>query len=291
MRVVDPHVHFWDVEGVAPPWVVDPTEVYSGDNRRLPRRFTVKELTADAEGIEVVKVVNVEAIPSDPVAETRWLQALADETGYPQGIIAGADLSRPDAGTLLARHAEVRNVRGVRQILNVHKNSRYDYVGRHYMREPSWRANLGLLAKYRLSFDLQIYPSQMGTAADLAAEHPALTFILNHGGMCVDRTRRGWREWREGLRRLATCANVAVKISGLAMFDHGWTVESLRPYALEPLDAFGVERCMFASNFPVDGLHSSYGALWQAYAEIIADASAAEREALFVRNAERYYRI
>jgi predicted TIM-barrel fold metal-dependent hydrolase len=75
------------------------------------------------------------------------------------------------------------------------------------------------------------------------------------------------------------------------MFDHRWTVESLRPYVLETIEAFGVDRCMFASNFPIDGLHSSYGALWQAYAETVADASAAEREALFLRNAERYYRI
>ncbi len=291
MRIVDPHVHFWDLREVAPPWLANPKEVYSGDNRKLPRRFTSTELRASTPGVEVLKVVHVETIPVDPLAETRWVQRLADEGGYPQGIVASADFSRPDAETLLGAHVQARNVRGIRQILNVHSDPRYDYVGRHYMQEPKWRANLRLLAKFKLSFDLQIYPSQAATAARLAVENPDITFILNHTGMCVDRNRRGWREWREGLRALATCANIAAKISGLAMFDHAWTVESLRPYVLETIEAFGIERCMFASNFPIDGLHSSYGALWRAYAEIVADTSEAEREALFVRNAERYYRI
>jgi predicted TIM-barrel fold metal-dependent hydrolase len=93
------------------------------------------------------------------------------------------------------------------------------------------------------------------------------------------------------MRKLAACANVAVKISGLAMFDHQWTVESLRPYVLETIDAFGVERAMFASNFPVDRLFGSYEALWNAYASIVGGVSEAERDALFVRNAERLYRI
>jgi len=84
---------------------------------------------------------------------------------------------------------------------------------------------------------------------------------------------------------------VYVKISGLAMFDHQWTVESLRPYVLETIDAFGAERAMFASNFPVDRLFGSYTDLWHAYAAIVEGASVAEKEALFCGNAERFYRI
>lgn len=90
---------------------------------------------------------------------------------------------------------------------------------------------------------------------------------------------------------LATCENTVIKVSGLAMFDHDWSVESFRPYVLEAIDAFGAGRCMFASNFPVDGLHSSYAALWSAYAEIVSGASQTEREQLLVKNAVRYYRL
>ena len=110
--------------------------------------------------------------------------------------------------------------------------------------------------------------------------------------MFVDRgSVAGWREWRDGLRALAAASNVAIKLSGMGMVDHRWTVESLRPYALEAIDAFGAERAMFASNFPVDRLYGSYAALWRAFEAIVADMSAAERDALFRRNAERIYRI
>ncbi|NKF24218.1 amidohydrolase family protein [Solimonas marina] len=291
MKVIDTHVHFWDIDAVPVPWLTPAGEAYSGDNRKLPTRYTDVELLAGAGDVDVLKIVNVEAKSGDPLAETRWLQHLAERAGHPDAIVAMVDLSAADAAEQLAQHARSPNLRGIRQILNVHADPVYDYVGRHYMAEPQWRANLSALAAHGLSFDLQIYPSQAALAAELAAENADIMFILNHAGMCVDRHRAGWREWREGLRRLAAQRNVVTKISGLAMFDHHWTIESLRPYVLETIEAFGPERCMFASNFPVDGLHAGYAATWHAYAEIVADASGAERDAMFVGNAERYYRI
>jgi predicted TIM-barrel fold metal-dependent hydrolase len=84
---------------------------------------------------------------------------------------------------------------------------------------------------------------------------------------------------------------VAVKLSGLAMFDHQWSLESFRPYVLESIDAFGPERCMFASNFPIDRLHAQYAPLWRTYDAIVAGAPEAQRAALLAENATRYYRL
>jgi len=241
--------------------------------------------------------VHVEANhdPADPVEETRWLQSIADRPasrGMPDAIVAAVDLSAANAPEMLEAHASFANTRGIRQILNVHENKLFDYVGRHFMREPQWREHFALLRRYDMSFDLQLYPSQMEEAAALARAHADTIFIVNHAGMFVDRNGvAGYRAWREGMRMLAGCRNVAVKISGLAMFDHQWSVESLRPYVLETIDTFGVERAMFASNFPVDRLFGSYQDLWHAYASIVDGASDAEKEALFCRNAERFYRI
>jgi predicted TIM-barrel fold metal-dependent hydrolase len=281
----------WDLGRVNLPWLSPAGDAYSGDNRLLPRKFTPSELRAAAGDIEVLKIINVEANPQDAVAETRWLQSVADETGYPQGIVAMLDLSQPDAATTLEALALSPNLRGIRQILNVHANPRYDYVSRHYMQESEWRANLRLLAKHQLSFDLQIYPSQVPFAAEVIRANPDISFVLNHAGMWVDRTLSGWREWRNGLRLLSDLDNVTAKISGLVMFDHDWTVESLRPSVLEAIDAFGVERAFFASNFPIDGLHASYTQLWHTYADIVAGISPQEQHALFVTNAERVYRV
>lgn len=312
LQVVDPHVHFWDIDTHHYPWLAKPGVSFVGDARELAHNYVVADLVRDAGeagaadetgSLEVLKVVHVEANhdPADPVEETRWLQSLADDArehegraggGWPNGIVAAADLSRPDAPEILAAHAAFANTRGIRQILNVHANPLYDYVGRHYLRDDTWRRHFALLARHGLSFDLQLYPSQMEEAAALARAHPDIPVIVNHAGMFVDRNSvAGYRAWREGMRALAGCPNVAVKISGLAMFDHEWTVESLRPYVLQTLDTFGVERAMFASNFPVDRLFGSYRALWRAYADIVSGASESERAALFRTNAEKIYRI
>lgn len=307
MQVVDPHVHFWDLETHHYPWLVHPRTSFVGDAKLLRHDYLPSDLQRDAGSVDILKVVHVEANhdPADSVEETRWLQSLADSAereeegrtlggAFPNGIVAAADLSAPsgEVEAILASHASFANTRGIRQILNVHADPLYGYVDRHFMRDPVWRANFALLERYRLSFDLQIYPSQMQEAVELARLYPNTPFILNHAGMFVDRdSLNGYRAWRDGLRELAACPNVTVKISGLAMFDHRWTIESLRPYALEAIDAFGVERAMFASNFPVDRLFGTYEDLWAAYARIVLGASVDERTALFQGTAERIYRI
>jgi predicted TIM-barrel fold metal-dependent hydrolase len=297
MQVVDSHIHLWDLKTHRYPWLENPGVSFVGDARDLKHDYLLDDLLREAGDIDVLKLVHVEANhdPADPVEETRWLQTIADRKesrGMPNAIVAAVDLSSPDAPGLLEAHASFANTRGIRQILNVHENKLFDYVGRHFMREPQWREHFGLLRRHDMSFDLQLYPSQMEEAAALARAHGDTLIIVNHAGMFVDRSSvAGYRAWREGLRMLAQCRNVVVKISGLVMFDHQWSVESLRPYVLETIDTFGVERAMFASNFPVDRLFGSYTELWRAYASIVDGASVAEKEALFRGNAERCYRI
>jgi predicted TIM-barrel fold metal-dependent hydrolase len=295
LSVVDPHLHLWDRQAVRYPWLDNAGVAFSGDNRLLPDPYGVSQLRHDAVDVNLQMSVHVEANPENSLSEVRWLQSLADDPangGHPHGIVAYVDLAADEARSRLDELAAHPNLRGIRQILNVHQDAKYDYVGRHFMRESRWRENLSQLARWRWSFDLQLYPSQVDDALAVIDANPGIAFILNHAGMFVDRNSvSGWREWRGALRRMADRSNTAVKISGLAMFDHAWTVESLRPYVLETIDVFGVDRCMFASNFPIDGLHAKYGQLWMAYAAIVADASQADRDALFCDNAIRHYRL
>ncbi|MGE0283146.1 MAG: amidohydrolase [Rhizobiaceae bacterium] len=292
MKIVDPHVHLWDLSTGLYPGLEKPSTGLIGDNTAIARSYLLDELLAEGESeFEIAKVVNVEAFPTDPVEESRVLQRLADRTGVPIAIVAAANLAEPNCQRILESQAAFANVRGIRQVLNVHPNPLYNYVGENYLANMAWRENFGLLARYGMSFDMQLYPHQMAAASGLIAAHPDIQFILNHAGMFVDRTLGGWRQWRDGLRALAGFDNVAVKISGLGMFDHRWTVESFRPYVLEALDAFGARRAMFASNFPVDKLFGSYVALWRAFSQITGDLSVDEHAGLFHANAERIYRI
>lgn len=301
MKVVDPHVHFWTLSTGNYPWLEHPVPNMMGDYSPMAKDFSpshLRSLAAQA-GIELIGVVNVEANPVNPLHETAWLVEQID-TGrmkgdviLPSAISVYVDLSQSDAEEQIrSQLAMSPRVRGVRQILNVHQNSFLDYAGHHYMRDKLWQQNLGLLEKYELLFELQLYPSQMHEAAQLAKCHPELLIVINHGGMYVDRDGpRGWREWRDGLRKLAKESNVIIKLSGYAMLDHEWTMNSIRPLVFEAIDAFGADRCMFASNFPVDGLYASYARVWEAYDHLLLEASSEERSKLFTDNAQHYYQI
>ncbi|WP_277810521.1 amidohydrolase family protein [Chromohalobacter canadensis] len=295
MQVIDAHAHFWNLGLGNQPWLEHPEPNLLGDYRPMARDYGPADLRRESDAIELLGAVHIEADAVDPVKETRWLAGLDDDGDpvLPSALVVGADFSQPDTAQVLEKQLAMSDrVRGVRQILNVHTDPLYDYVGRHFMDEPVWRENFRLLERHGLSFDLQIYPSQMYRAAELADAHYNTLFLLNHAGMYVDRHGvPGWRAWRDGLRRLAARDNVAIKLSGFGMLDHHWTVGSIRPLILEAIDAFGVERCLFASNFPVDSLYARYADVWHAYADIVADASAAEKQALFIDNARRLYRL
>ncbi len=112
-----------------------------------------------------------------------------------------------------------------------------------------------------------------------------------HTGMPVDRDSAGLTQWREGMRRLAGESNVSVKISGLGITDWQWNEASIRAFVLETIDIFGVSRCMFASNFPVDKLYSSFDHLYGSFRRIVSDFPEDERRKLFAENAAAIYRL
>ncbi len=265
-----------------------------GDIRPIATDYLLEDYWADTRNQNVVKSVHVECgwDPSNPVGETEWLQRLADKHGYPHGIVARATLDAPDVEQVLEGHARHKNIRGIRHAINWHPDPAKTYVNNpELIRTKAWRHGFSLLQRFGLSFDLQLYPAQMADAAALARAYPDILIILNHAGMPVDRDKEGIRRWQRGMRELAAAPNVVVKISGLGTVDWNWTVESIRPFVLETIEAFGIPRCMFASNFPVDKLYSDFDTLYSAFREITKHFSVDERQMLFHDNAARYYRL
>jgi predicted TIM-barrel fold metal-dependent hydrolase len=145
--------------------------------------------------------------------------------------------------------------------------------------------------KYKLSFDMQLFHPDMGFGAELLDAHPDVQFIMTHTGLPMQKDEGYLQAWRAGLHLLAQRPNCAMKISGFGFIDRQWTTASIRPLVLETIDIFGPDRCMFASNFPVDKMSREYGAYWKAFEEITRGFSEGERTALFSANAERLYRI
>lgn len=294
MKCVDTHQHLWDLENHSYPWLAETSEQPSAiiDLSRLRRNYLVADYQADIAKHNIVKAVHIDARydENNPVGETAWLQSVADAPdsgGIPHAIVAYANLADENVEALLAAHAEHANLRGIRHILNRDP----DIADRDYLAVDRWCDNFGLLKTYGLSFDLQVYFPQMTAAARLARRYPETQIILNHAGMPHVPGPEGFAGWRMGMRELAACGNVAVKISGLAMTNHDWTTESIRPHVLETIEIFGVERCMFGSNFPVDGLYSSFDELWNAYTTLTQGFSESERAVMFHDNAVRFYRL
>jgi predicted TIM-barrel fold metal-dependent hydrolase len=217
---------------------------------------------------------------ADPVEETRWLQGQADRTGFPHGIVGHCDLAAPDAADVLARHREYANFRGIR-----------DFGQGDYLSDPEWRRGYAQLAEDGLVFCIDVPWQDMPKARAVADDHDGVVMSVDHAGFPRERTDEYFADWKRGMEVLAGAPNAVCKISGLGMCDNRWTVASLRPWVLACIETYGVERCFFGTNWPVDRLYSSYGDVVDAYDEITSDFSDAERTALFSGNAERIFRI
>ncbi len=294
MPIIDPHFHLWDLEKNYYPWLSDGVKPSAfGDYSTINKTYLIDDYLDDAKHQNLVKAVHLDVgyDPSDPVGETRWLQGVADRHGFPHGIVGYADFRKPDVSDLLDGHMQYENFRGIRQSMNFHKDPAKTYLLEpEVSRTAEWRRGFRELERRQLSFDLQIYYWQMQEFLDLASDFPDVQFILNHTGMQVDGPDH-FQGWRESIRILAKAPNVACKISGLGMGDWSWTTETIRPYVEETIEAFGIDRCMFASNFPVDKLFSTYNAIWNAFDEITAGFSKSERLKIFHDNAARLYRL
>ncbi len=291
-RIIDAHHHLWDLDhGYAYPWLQDTGggEGMLGNLAPIAKTYGAADYLADTAGYEVVKSVHIEAVPLDALAETRWLHSIGGP--IPTAIVGRTELNAADAEATIAAHAAFPKLRGIRHIVNWHADPRYSFTPADLLQDTQWLAGYALLGRYGLSFDMQLYPSQMATAADIARRFPNIPMIVNHAGMPIDRDAAGLRLWRDGIKALARLDNVAIKISGLGMVAHDWTAQSIRPFVLEGIEAFGTGRAMFGSNFPVDRLYSNFGTLYGAFEAIVAGFSADEQDRLFRANAERWYRI
>jgi predicted TIM-barrel fold metal-dependent hydrolase len=291
--IVDAHQHFWDPSANYHPWLRDepPIPFRYGDYGAIRRRYLPADYLADAAGFEIAGTVYVETEwdPSDPIGETRWVQALRRETGLPTVAVAQAWLDRPDCASVLQAQAGFDFVRGVRHKPRANRSAGDAAPGG--TTDPAWRAGFARLAPLGLRLDLQTPWWHFGEAARLAADFPETSIIVNHAGLPADRGDAAMQAWRRACTTLAAQPNVAMKLSGIGLRGRPWTVADNRPVVEALLEAFGVERCMVASNFPVDSLCADFGTILGGFREIAValGLDAAAQRALFHDNADRIY--
>jgi predicted TIM-barrel fold metal-dependent hydrolase len=294
---VDAHHHLQNIADNPYPWLTEANvkRPLAGDISGIQKNYLPANLRRDLGAVNLIKSVHIQHgwDPRDPVGETLWLEQQADETGLPSAIVAFADLADPTVGEVLEGHAAYPRVRGIRQILKWHPNPELSFASRPDLTDDQqWRRGYGLLKRFGMSFDAQLFPAQHVGLARLAADFPDTLIIVNHAGMPVDRSSEGTAVWSDGLKRLASLPNVFIKLSGFGLYSgRNWSVDEVGPLLLRIIDIFGAERCMFASNLPVDALYHAPEAITDMFAWIAARVTLSEAKMLLVANAERAYRI
>jgi predicted TIM-barrel fold metal-dependent hydrolase len=159
------------------------------------------------------------------------------------------------------------------------------------MHDATWRRGLDEVRRRGLMFELQVFAGQMSDAVKLVRNYHDVTFILLHAGMLEDRSETGWDHWRAGMRQLAGCPNLAVKLSGLGTFDRACSAERWRPVIEETIDLFGPTRCLFGSNFPIEKLWTNYDRLVGTVRECLSRYSLSEQRAVLHDTAAHLYRL
>jgi predicted TIM-barrel fold metal-dependent hydrolase len=295
LRIVDAHHHLWDLKGpLKYPWLTSGEHAYLGDYSALRRSYLPEEYKRDTALHNVVATVHIEAEcdRSMQVAETRWLTETAARHGMPNAIVAHAWIDTPDAEEIIAQQKAFPLVRGIRTKPIISSGPDKSVRGQpRSLQDPKWRSGLALLEKHGLSWDLRVVWWHLEEAAEVVREHPRLRTALNHTGYPLDRSPEALKVWRRGMEALAACPNVWCKISGLTVPGAPWTLAANRPIIRDAIGIFGADRCMFASNFPVDGLKGTWDYLYSQFKLAVADIPLADRRKLFADNATRFNRL
>jgi len=298
LPIIDAHHHLWQLSGgpLYYPWLQDPQphEFFLGDYSSLKRDYLPPDYRRDAAAHNVVKTVHVEAEcrRDQQVAETRWLTELNALYGMPNAIVAHAWFHTADAEQILAQQKAFPLVRGIRSKPVTSRSPGESVTGAAgSMQDPKWLAGLRLLRKFDLSWDLRVPTWHLEEAAQVVRANPDIPVALNHTGFPWDRSEAGLDLWRRGMKALAASEQVCCKLSCLCLQQGPWDYEDNRQIVLEAIEIFGIERCMFASNFPVDGLRVSYERMFADFKRMTAELSASDRRKLFHDNAARFYRL
>ncbi|MFF4976167.1 amidohydrolase family protein [Streptomyces sp. NPDC001083] len=275
---VDAHHHVWDLSVRDQDWITGP------GLRPLRRDFTVDDLRPEAAAAGIGRTVLVQTVTV--AEETPEFLALAESSELIAGVVGWTDLTRPDVADELARLRELpggHRLKGIRH--QVQGEPEPDWLLR-----PDVRRGLAAVAAAGLVYDLVVLPHQLPSCVRAAMDHPELTFVLDHLGK-PPIASGALAPWAARLRTLAALPNTVGKLSGLvteADLAH-WKADDLRPYAETALAAFGPDRLMFGSDWPVCTLAASYAQVVATTEELTERLDEGERAEVFGGTALRVY--
>jgi L-fuconolactonase len=271
---IDSHQHFWRYDAARDAWITDAMAV-------LKRDFLPDELAKECDANGIDGSIAVQAAQSEE--ETLFLLDLAEHNEHIAGVVGWVDLRSPQFEERLRFFSQFKKLCGFRHLAQAEPDDRF-LVGSDFLR------GIARLREYGFTYDILIYPKQLPAAIELVARFPEQRFVVDH--LAKPEIKAGGREpWATQMRTLAQNHNVFCKVSGLvteADWLH-WKAEDFRPYLDVAFEAFGVERLLFGSDWPVCLLAASYRQVKQLIEDYGRNLPASDQESIFGGNAVRFY--
>ena len=270
--VIDAHQHFWQYSAAEYGWIDESLA-------ELRRDLLPGDLLTEMQGAGVDRSIAVQARQS--LEETAWLLDLAGENDFIAGVVGWAPLATAELGDFLAEYAGAPKLVGLRHVVQG------EAAG--FLDGAAFSDGVAALLGTGLVYDVLIFERQLEEAIRFVDRHPRQSFVVDH--IAKPRIAEGVLEpWRSQMRELGRRSNVVCKVSGMVTeAGAGWTEEMLRPYFDAVVEAFGTERLMAGSDWPVCLPVCGYGQWWETLRQHFAGFSDSEREAIFGGTAAAIY--
>jgi len=273
---IDAHQHFWIYKAEEYDWI---------DESMVPLRrdFLPGDLGRELHHSEFHGSIAVQARQS--LEETRWLLALADGDPFIMGVVGWVDLRSPDVHSQLKAFSRNSKFVGVRHIVQSEPDDRF-------LLRNDFLRGISLLERFDLTYDILIYPRHLAVAAELVKQFRRQRFVLDH--LAKPGIKTGEIEpWASGIRRLAEFPNVFCKLSGLVTEADwkNWTPEQIFPYIRVASEAFGPERLMIGSDWPVCLVAGTYGRVMEIVKTYLSQCSSEMQEGVLGGNAQRFWKL
>lgn len=273
-KTIDAHHHLWHYTAADYGWI--------GDNMRSLRRdFLVADLEAELRAAKIDGAVAVQA--SQTVEETEWLLGLANRHDFMCGVVGWAPFASAKFAPVLEALREHKKLKGLRHVIQ-------DEPDDAFILREDFNAGIDRMQGTGLVYDILIFERHLPNAIRFVDRHPNQTFVLDH--IAKPRIADGLIEpWATNLRELARRENVSCKLSGMVTEADWtlWNVETLRPYADTALEAFGADRIMMGSDWPVCLLAVSYTQWMRTVDALVSQLTPGEQESVLGGTAMRVY--
>jgi len=276
MHKIDAHQHFWQFDPVRDSWIND-------EMQAIRRDFLPADLLPELSSNGIHGCIVVQADQSE--SENNFLLQLASENNFIRGIVGWVDLQADGVEERLSYYSKFKKMKGFRHVLQGEPQ-------RDLMLTKAFKRGISLLNKYSFTYDVLIFPDQLKFTAQLAAEFPDQTFIIDHIAK-PDIKNKNIEEWQKDIQTVAQYPNVSCKISGMVTEAdwHNWQEADFHPYLHTIFEAFGISRVLFGSDWPVCLVAASYSRMLDIVKHYVAKFSAQEQALFWGNNAIKIYRL